>query len=499
MEEFNTKYGTKETILGSGSYGEVYTTTIPDVVIKKGEFGAIFSEMCVLSGLKRTEHVVNMLGFAVNRETMQGMIVFPRMEGDISTIFAFKDDIPNLFKQVCLGVAELHDQNVVHRDLKPANILHKGNRYYVTDLGIASTNVCSTNDSIPGDKQVGTPSFWAPEIWLGLPCGFPVDVWSLGVILYMLLTASTMTMYTEFEDFFALFGKPTEEEWPGVTKRRNIDTHYTVDSSRHVLDAHLRQRGASEDAVALVMSMLTMNPKRRPTIFEVLQSPYLGRSPSNPLSCSDRMGNRIVYNEWRPSPEQLRTRTIVTEWLLELNRKWHKSTSTFSKCINVFDAYLWHISPEFPLNRLQLIGSAAHYIASDMNKEYEDLMRYAKLSSKAFAAKDVESCAIDMVLAVASSVTETTPYEYIENLGTNAGVILDMVLISGFHLRQDPRDVARAVVSISVHETKVLSKYQSKMVKAILDTEEHIEMLLNKRSLPYGKAFTSLKSMVLHK
>ena len=79
-----------------------------------------------------------------------------------------------------------HGQNVVHRDLKPANILiTEDGHAKIADFGIAQLNV----DSLTAHGQVwGTPAFMSPEQLNDEPVDGRSDLFSLGVILYMLVT-----------------------------------------------------------------------------------------------------------------------------------------------------------------------------------------------------------------------------------------------------------------------------------------------------------------------
>ncbi|KAH0619613.1 hypothetical protein JD844_000382, partial [Phrynosoma platyrhinos] len=90
-------------------------------------------------------------------------------------------------KQICEGIHYLHQQYILHLDLKPENILcvnHTGNQIKIIDFGLARRYK-------PRDKlkvNFGTPEFLAPEVVNYDFVSFPTDMWSVGVITYMLLS-----------------------------------------------------------------------------------------------------------------------------------------------------------------------------------------------------------------------------------------------------------------------------------------------------------------------
>ena len=85
--------------------------------------------------------------------------------------------------EIGIGVFFLHKHGVAHRDLKPDNILVHQGAYKISDFGFA-------NDEEKMESLCGTPLYIAPEILpvTGKKYNKKVDVWSLGVILYYMLT-----------------------------------------------------------------------------------------------------------------------------------------------------------------------------------------------------------------------------------------------------------------------------------------------------------------------
>ena len=93
----------------------------------------------------------------------------------------------SITRQVCQGLAEAHKLNVVHRDLKPSNIMiDKEGSARIMDFGIAKS---VKPRQVTGEGvQIGTPAYMSPEQAQGMGVDRRTDIWSLGVVLYEMLT-----------------------------------------------------------------------------------------------------------------------------------------------------------------------------------------------------------------------------------------------------------------------------------------------------------------------
>ncbi len=91
---------------------------------------------------------------------------------------------------ICAGLAEAHKAGIIHRDLKPANImLEEGSgRAVITDFGIA--RLTAGRRMTQDNMVVGTPEYMSPEQAQGEEVGPPADLYSVGAILYEMLTGT---------------------------------------------------------------------------------------------------------------------------------------------------------------------------------------------------------------------------------------------------------------------------------------------------------------------
>ena len=142
-------------------------------------------------------HIVELL----EAYSSEGMLylVFEYMEGaDLcfeivkraTAGFVYSEAVASHYmRQLLLAVSYCHDQDVIHRDIKPHCVLlsNRENSAPIKLGGFGLAVQLPPSGALAGSGRVGTPHFMAPEVVLRKPYGKPADMWSCGVLLYVLL------------------------------------------------------------------------------------------------------------------------------------------------------------------------------------------------------------------------------------------------------------------------------------------------------------------------
>ncbi len=162
-------------------------------------------------------------------------------------------DAQVVIRTILTAVSYCHKKGIVHRDLKPENLLLKckesDTELKIADFGFAA--ICCQNELLR--EQCGTPSYIAPEILKGCPYNQAVDVWSIGVIAFILLGG-----------------------YPPFRSKDRKRLFFQIMNGLYTFSPCLWD-GITDEAKDLIKKMLMVDPKKRITASEALKHPYMLR------------------------------------------------------------------------------------------------------------------------------------------------------------------------------------------------------------------------------
>jgi predicted Ser/Thr protein kinase len=100
---------------------------------------------------------------------------------------------------LCQALAAVHQAGVIHRDVKAQNVMREADgRIVLMDFGAGQV---LRQSGAAGDHVIGTPAYMAPEVMLGRPASVVSDIYSLGVLLYFLVTGTYPSPGKTWSDF----------------------------------------------------------------------------------------------------------------------------------------------------------------------------------------------------------------------------------------------------------------------------------------------------------
>uniref|UniRef100_H2YFD6 Titin n=1 Tax=Ciona savignyi TaxID=51511 RepID=H2YFD6_CIOSA len=158
-----------------------------------------------------------------------------------------------IIKQVLEALAYVHSQNVAHLDIKPENILfitRKSKKIKLIDFGVSRE--LKTGEGLR--ISFGTPDFCAPEVVQNDTVGCATDMWSVGVLTYLMLTGLS----------------PFQGENDNDTLRNVSDADYNFE--------HEAWRFISDDALDFIDRLLLKDKRERMTADDALEHPWLRTS-----------------------------------------------------------------------------------------------------------------------------------------------------------------------------------------------------------------------------
>eukprot|EP00039_Didymoeca_costata_P012765 m.185579 g.185579 ORF g.185579 m.185579 type:complete len:636 (+) comp15577_c0_seq2:114-2021(+) len=250
-------------LIGSGSYGDVYLgvekATDKQFAIKilsksrlaeSNNIASCIAERNILAMKTRSPFVLSM-EYAFQTMSHLFFVMEPGLGGDLMfhvlKVGSFPENHVRFYaSEVVLGLEFLHKNQIIYRDLKLDNVLlNSKGHIMLADFGLAKTGIA------PGGTTstfCGTPDYMAPEILMYEPYGYPVDWWSLGIMMYEMLTGE------------APFDGETEQE---------LFSNITDDSVRIRFP-----RWCKADTTELLRGLLDRNQDHRFQVSKIKESKY---------------------------------------------------------------------------------------------------------------------------------------------------------------------------------------------------------------------------------
>lgn len=192
--------------------------------------------LCEISLLKKLnhKHIIACQDVFINKHIN---IVLEYCHFNLTDYIKFKltrVEVMNLFNQIVSGVSYLHALQIMHRDLKPDNILIQNDVIKIADFGLSRY---TTIKNITYSSHVVTLPYRAPEIVLKKEYSLPIDIWSLGCILFEMMTRQVLFCATNEYHLIQLIN-----------------------------DMNLKRYELEDDIVRLIECMLDQNVQNRITV-----------------------------------------------------------------------------------------------------------------------------------------------------------------------------------------------------------------------------------------
>ncbi|KAH9410959.1 protein kinase [Ordospora pajunii] len=247
-------------LIGSGTYGDVYEAfnaeTREHVALKRirlnereGMPGTALREISIL---KRLDHInIIRLITIIHTDTLLTM-VFPYVEYELKNYISMHQnaDKMSLIAQLACGVDYLHKMNVIHRDIKPQNILvTQDGVLKIADFGLSRNMEVRVP---PYSSDVVTLWYRSPELLVGnTSYRFYIDVWSLGCVVYEIMTMEPL--------------------FPGESKENQLALIRRIAGAQKPLMKFIESKGIPKAVSNIIIGCIDLNYEARMTMDEIMR------------------------------------------------------------------------------------------------------------------------------------------------------------------------------------------------------------------------------------
>jgi len=216
----------------------------------------LLAELNILRSIPAHNNIIKLLD-VVETDSHYYIVTEYIEEGDLFEYTCLHFDllsessIKKIFFQTVQGIQHLHKYGIVHHDIKLENTgMKKDGTVVVMDMGFAC-NFTRDMPINPFGRVTGTLAYCAPELLTGEPYyAAPIDVWSLGVLLFVLIAQKLPFDCSD------------------------ADTFYKQCTSRSYIHSMMQTSLIPEDARDLLLRIFNSNPQRRITIADIIKHRY---------------------------------------------------------------------------------------------------------------------------------------------------------------------------------------------------------------------------------
>ena len=335
VEDHIKKRFTLQKKVGQGAYGVVFKAidkkTKEQVALKK-LFGAFqdevdsqrtFREVMLLQELNGHDNIIRLLNVIKAENDVDLYLVFDYMEADLFNVIRANilQDIHKKFiiYQILKALKFIHSADIIHRDLKPSNIFINSDCHVkLGDFGLARTLEHDPQMKNMVTEYVATRWYRAPEMILAAQkYGKPIDMWSVGCILYELIVGTPLLPGKSTKDMmkmmFSVTGFPDRKEYNEVKKECKIQQidyddllQEKIKKKKNIMQT-VSKFTNDEVAIDLLLKLLQFNPKKRLTAEEALEHPYVAdfHNKEEEIICDHKIeiplddNNKFTREEYR--------------------------------------------------------------------------------------------------------------------------------------------------------------------------------------------------------
>ncbi|MDX6578383.1 MAG: eukaryotic-like serine/threonine-protein kinase [Blastocatellia bacterium] len=309
--------------LGQGGMGVVYKARhiflktqhaikiiLPDLVGNDPNLVTRFRQEALAAAAIRHQNIIAVTDFGVVRGTMPFLVMEFVQGCSLQEIMADEGAMPpmrafELIQPICAGIAAAHRQKIVHRDLKPLNVMIQegvpvSEGAKILDFGLAkikSGELLGSFIAAQTTGLMGSPFYMAPEQWSDDPPDARADIYSLGVMLFQMLSGEVPFKGSSIP---SIMKKHLTNDVPSLASR-GVEAPPQVEAViRHALEKEPKYRTPSADdfiaELRAAMETASANLKRTGDTSEIDPSKTIVSHPETEHSTVPPKGSTTAFD-----------------------------------------------------------------------------------------------------------------------------------------------------------------------------------------------------------